>query len=77
MQDDDTRAALWRQQRINRLTYQAQLWRGMAGDPAARAALHAAWAPLELWMLERQQPDLDPQTESDPLGISETVNVGL
>jgi hypothetical protein len=75
--DEEARAAAWREQQVRRATFQQQLWLSLAGDPAAHAALDAAWQPLVLWAIEHQEPDTDPELDIDPIGISDTVNVGL
>jgi hypothetical protein len=75
--DDETRAALWREQQQRRVAYQSQLYKSLAGDPAAWSAFHDRWAPLIEWLGERDQPTVSPEEEFDPLGISEQVNVGL
>jgi hypothetical protein len=77
MNDDEQRAALWREQQRHRLAYQAQLWHDLRGDPVAAQKLHEDWLPIEAWLMERQEPELDPEVEFDPLGISDTVNTGL
>ena len=48
----------------------------LAGDPAALDALHNAWQPVVDWMAEQEMPEIDNADEVDPLGISDTVNVG-
>jgi hypothetical protein len=77
--DEEYRAALWREQVRRRQEFQLDLWNALGGDPARRAALQAAYEPLLAWALEQQMPELDPEDdpEVDPLGISDTVNVGL
>lgn len=77
-QDEEARAALWRDQQRQRAAFQAQLWASLRGDPAARDQLLAAWAPVIWWLLERQEPSIAPDEDPavDPLGISDTVNVG-
>jgi hypothetical protein len=76
-QDDETRAALWREQQQRRVAFQAKLYAGLAGDPAAHAAFRERWKPLILFLGEREQPAISAQEEFDPLGISDWVNVGL
>jgi hypothetical protein len=75
--DEEARAAAWREQQIRRARFQEELWLSLAGDPAAAQALRDAWAPLWMWAIERQEPENDPELEIDPIGISDTVNVGL
>lgn len=76
--DDELRAALWREQQRRRVQFQAELWKELAGDPDALAALRADWQPVMAWMLERDEPgypgDEDPAV--DPMGLGDTVNVG-
>jgi hypothetical protein len=77
--DEEARAQLWRDQARRRVAYQEALWYGtLAGDPVALTQLHAAWAPVELWLLERQEPELLPEDDPsfDPLGLSDSLNVG-
>lgn len=76
-QDDDTRAALWREQQRRRVNYQARLVSELAGSRTADAELRARWEPLVAWLHERQEPEVPPEVELDPIGISEQVNVGL
>ena len=76
---EEARAALWRAQQTRRVYFQRDLWRSLAGSRAAMRALHKAWEPLILALAEAQEPafpgDCDPAV--DPMGQSETVNVGL
>lgn len=76
MNDEETRAALWREQQRRRARFQAGLQRSLAGSPAARAALMASWQPLIDKLAEAQQPPEPAELELDPLGISDQVNVG-
>lgn len=75
---EEQRAALWRAQVSRRVAFQAQLWTSLAGDPAATEELYAAWWPLIEYLSESQMPTVDPEDdpEFDPMGISDTVNVG-
>lgn len=77
--DDEQRAALWRDQQRRRVAFQTELWQSLAGDPAATQQLHDDWRAIELWLLERDEPVYDPDDDPffDPLGISDSVNVGL
>jgi hypothetical protein len=74
--DEEARAAEYRAQQVRRADYQAWLWGSLAGSQAARDALYAAWQPLIDYLAERDQA-VDSEAEIDPLGISDTVNVGL
>jgi hypothetical protein len=73
--DEEARAAEYRAQQIRRADYQAQLWNSLAGSQAARDALYAAWQPLIDYLAERDM-EVDSEAEIDPIGISDTVNVG-
>jgi len=77
--DELARAQLWRDQAHRRLAFQSNLWFGqLAGDPAAAARLRANYLAVELWLLEGQEPETAPEDDPmfDPLGISDSVNVG-
>jgi len=73
---EEARAAAYRQQVTARVQFQESLWMSLAGDPAALDALHNAWQPVVDWMAEQEMPEIDNADEVDPLGISDTVNVG-
>jgi hypothetical protein len=34
------------------------------------------WGPVLAWQFERELPEVDPEEEIDPMGMSDTVNVG-
>jgi hypothetical protein len=77
--DEEARAQLWRAQQARRVAFQLALWNGpLAGSPAALARVNAAYKPLVDWLTDRERPDDDPTDELtfDPLGISDSVNVG-
>ena len=73
--DEEARAAEYRAQQIRRVNFQTQLWGSLAGSQAARDALYASWQPLLDYLAEREL-EVDSEDEIDPLGISDTVNVG-
>jgi hypothetical protein len=75
---EEARAQLWRDQQARRVAYQTRLWWSLAGSPTAAAQLRKDWDPVVQWLLERDQPQFDPQDDPgfDPLGISDSVNVG-
>jgi hypothetical protein len=73
--DEEARAAAYRAQQARRVEFQVALWDSLAGPQAARDALYAAWQPLIDYLAERDL-DVDTDDEVDPLGISDTVNVG-
>ena len=75
---EEARAALWRAQVQRRAAYQTQLWASLAGSPEATAQLYANWRAVIEWMAEGNEPAVDPcdDPDVDPLGISDTVNVG-
>lgn len=73
---EEARGALYREQRVARVQFQSALWAGLAGNPVARQALMRAWSPLIEYLSELYRPEFDSQLELDPLGISNTVNVG-
>lgn len=76
---EEARAALWRAQRTRRVHYQSALWKSLAGSRPVMRALHKRWEPLILALAEAKEPgfpgDCDPTV--DPMGQSDTVNVGL
>ena len=72
---EEARAALYREQQTRRVHYQTNLWKSLAGSPVAYRAFMARWNPLIEYLAEREI-EVDPATELDPLGISDTVNVG-
>ncbi len=74
--DEEARAAAYRAQQVRRVSFQVALWDSLAGSQAARDALYAAWQPLIDYLAERDL-DVDTDDEVDPLGISDTVNVGI
>ena len=76
--DEEARAALWRAQVQRRAAFQAELWASLAGDPVAAQRLRDNYQAILLWSAERDEPPLDPEDDPsfDPLGISDTVNVG-
>lgn len=76
--EEELRAALWREQARERVTFQLGLWASLAGDRAAYVAFRERWDPLEAYLVERELPDIasDDDPEFDPLGISENTNVG-
>ena len=73
---EEARAQLYRDQEARRVQYQTQLWYALAGSPDAEQALNARWQPVVDWLAERDLPPLDSEEEIDPLGMSDTVNVG-
>jgi hypothetical protein len=73
---EEARARLWRRQQTRRVQFQSHLWRSLAGSPSAIRSLRMRWGPVLAWQLERQQPEVDPEEELDPMGMSDTVNVG-
>jgi len=74
--DSELRAKLYREQRQKRIAYQSQLRLSLAGSSTAWRTLYGHWLPFFDWLAEREQPPVDPQSELDPLGISDQVNVG-
>lgn len=62
--DEETRAALWRQQVANRVEFQAELWLSLAAPPEPRQDVMDDWAPIFLWIAERRAGPTDP--EDDP-----------
>jgi hypothetical protein len=61
--DEETRAALWRQQQINRVNYAADLWQALMAPPEPRDDVLNDWMPVLLASVERDNPT-DP--EDDP-----------
>ena len=74
---EEARARLYREQQTRRVQFQLEQWYALAGSPAAREALAKAWQPVTDWLAEREMPPIDSEDELDPIGISDTVNVGL
>lgn len=77
--DEERRAQLWQDQAARRVQFQTSLWFGqMAGDPSAAARVRASYQALLDAELEARMPDYDPEDDPgfDPLGISDSVNVG-
>lgn len=74
--DSEQRAKLYREQRQKRIAYQSELRRSLAGSHAAWETLYDHWRALFDWLAERDEPAVDSQSELDPLGISDQVNVG-
>lgn len=72
---EEARAALYRAQQARRVQFQSELWSSLAGSPVAHRAFMARWQALIDYLAERDI-EADPETELDPLGISDTVNVG-
>jgi hypothetical protein len=64
-QDELNRMLLWRQQRVNRQRFRAQLQARLYGDPNARLNAQHAWQPLADYALDRQAltPPEDPDTQ--------------
>lgn len=75
MSTEDERAALYRAQQARRVHYQSELWHSLSGPPATFQALMSRWQPVIDYLAEREIV-VEPETELDPLGISDTVNVG-
>jgi hypothetical protein len=75
---EQARAALWREQAQRRAAFQSALWASLAAPPASYARVRANWDPLVAWLAEREMPPVEPDEDPyvDPLGISDTVNVG-
>lgn len=73
---EEARAQLYRDQAARRVQYQTSLWYSLAGPPAAYQEFNARWQPLVDWLAERDLPPVDSKDEIDPLGQSDTVNVG-
>jgi hypothetical protein len=62
-QDEEARAALWREQTAERIAYQRDVWLGLQAPPGPAAAVRAAWAPVVAWQAERDvyiDPKEDP-----------------
>jgi hypothetical protein len=64
-QDELNRMLLWRQQRIHRQQFRAQLQARLYGDPNARLTVQHQWQPLADYALDRQTPTPpeDPDTQ--------------
>jgi hypothetical protein len=62
--DEETRAALWRQQTADRIAYKLQLWRSLQAPPGPRQAVMDAWSPVLMAIAEAQAGPTDP--EDDP-----------
>ena len=62
--DEEARAALWRQQTLNRIQFQTELWLAMAAPPEPRQQVMDDWQAFFDWWLERQAGATDP--EDDP-----------
>ena len=64
-QDELNRMLLWRQQRVQRQQFRAQLQTRLYGDPNARLNVQHNWQPLADWALDRQMltPPEDPDTQ--------------
>ena len=63
--DEEGRAALWRDQTQARIAYQSELWTtGLRAPPEPRQAVIDAWTPVLLWQAERRAGPTDP--EDDP-----------
>lgn len=73
---EEARAALYREQQARRVQFQSELWSSLAGPPVVFQAFMSRWQPLIDYLAERDETEVDPETELDPLGISDTVNVG-
>lgn len=73
---EEARAALWRSQVVRRTAFQADLWQQLSGDPWTLDDLYHNWQALIDYLFERDTPPVEPEDEIDPLGISDTVNVG-
>jgi len=61
---EEERAALWRQQTLNRIAFKRDLWLSLQAPPEPRQEVMDDWAPYYLAMLERQAGPTDP--EDDP-----------
>jgi hypothetical protein len=61
--DEETRAALWRQQQLNRVDYAVDLWRSLMAPPEPRQDVLDDWMPVILASAEHENPT-DP--EDDP-----------
>lgn len=73
---EEARAALWRRQQVRRVQFQSALWNSLAGSPVGWRVFMARWQALIDYLAEREEPEGEPDLEIDPLGISDTVNVG-
>jgi hypothetical protein len=72
----ESRARLWQRQRARRVHFQSALWWSLSGSPSALRALNRRWQPLTDYLNERNLPVISSEEEIDPLGISDTTNVG-
>lgn len=72
--DELRRAELWQEQQGRRVAFQSELWASLAGDPDAYWQLVRDWSPLISTDVQWTPPEDDPGF--DPLGISDSVNVG-
>jgi len=61
---EEERAALWRQQTINRIQFKTELWLSLQAPPEPRQEVMDDWAPVYLAQLEAQAGATDP--EDDP-----------
>jgi hypothetical protein len=75
---EEARGALWREQRQRRAAYQQALWTSLAAPSGPRDQQYANWDAYLRWRAEAEEPPIDPidDPDVDPLGISDTVNVG-
>jgi hypothetical protein len=62
--DEEARAAAWRQSTINRVNYAADVWASLQAPPEPRQAVMDAWSPVLLAQLEAEAGPTDP--EDDP-----------
>ena len=60
--DEEGRAALWRQQLVNRVAFKRDLWLSLQAPPEPRDEVMNDWMPLVLAELERQNPT-DPEDD--------------
>jgi len=60
---EDERAALWREQTLNRARFQAQLWLDLMAPPEPRQAVMDAWAPVIWWLVERRLGPTNPEDD--------------
>lgn len=75
---EELRADLWRAQVERRAAFQRELWASLAAPSGPRDQQWANWAAYLEWRQEMNLPAVDPcdDPDVDPLGISDTVNVG-
>lgn len=60
--DEESRAALWRQQWQNRVAYRNYLWLNvLRAPPGPRQDLIAAWMPVILGAAEKQAGPIPPE----------------